>query len=74
MKLGLDTIKGLGDKGNDKDAVLEALFATKDRDSALGTYSFDENGDTTLTDYGIYKVGSDGNPTFSKAVKAEGAS
>jgi branched-chain amino acid transport system substrate-binding protein len=73
-KLFLDTIAGLGDKGNDKDAVLEALFATKDRDSALGTYSFDENGDTTLTDYGIYAVGSDGNPTFSKAVKAEGAS
>lgn len=73
-KLFLDTIKGLGDKGSDKDAVLQALFATKDRDSALGTYSFDQNGDTTLTDYGIYKVGSDGNPTFEKAVKAQGAS
>ena len=36
----------------------------------LGTYSFDENGDTTLTDYGIYKVGADGNPTFDTAVKS----
>jgi len=72
MKLGLDTIKGLGDKGNDKSAVLAALFATKDRQSALGTYSFDQNGDTSLTDYGIYKVGSDGNPTFDTAVKAQG--
>ena len=70
MKLGLDTIKGLGDKGTDKSAVLDALFATKDRQSALGTYSFDQNGDTTLTDYGIYKVGSDGNPTFETAVKS----
>jgi branched-chain amino acid transport system substrate-binding protein len=70
MQLFLDTIKGLGDKGTDKSAVLEALFATKDRDSALGTYSFDENGDTTLTDYGIYKVGTDGNPVFDSAVKA----
>ena len=71
MKLGLDTIKGLGDKGNDKSAVLDALFATKNRKSVLGTYSFDKNGDTSLTDYGIYKVGTDGNPTFDHAVKAQ---
>ncbi len=70
MKLGLDTIKGLGDKGNDKAAVLDALFATKDRASVLGTYSFDKNGDTTLTDYGIYKVGPDGNPAFVSAIKS----
>ena len=71
MKLYIDTIKGLGDKGGDKAAVLDALFKTKDRNSALGTYSFDQDGDTSLTDYGIYKVGSDGNPEFSKAVKAQ---
>ena len=71
MKLGLDTIKGLGDKGTDKSAVLDALFATKNRKSVLGTYSFDKNGDTSLTDYGIYKVGPDGNPTFDHAVKAQ---
>jgi branched-chain amino acid transport system substrate-binding protein len=71
MKLGIDTLEGLGDRASDKKAVLEALFNTKDRDSALGTYSFDENGDTSLTDYGIYKVGSNGDPEFSKTVKAE---
>lgn len=27
-----------------------------DRQSVLGTYSIDENGDTTLTDHGIYAV------------------
>jgi branched-chain amino acid transport system substrate-binding protein len=70
-KLFIDTIKGLGDKGNDKSAVLAALFATKDRSSVLGTYSFDKNGDTSLTDYGVYKVGADGNPAFSKAIKAK---
>jgi branched-chain amino acid transport system substrate-binding protein len=69
MKLGLDTVKALGDKGSDKAAVLDALFATKNRKSALGTYSFDKNGDTTLTTYGLYNVGSDGNPTFEKAIK-----
>ena len=55
-----------------REGVLKALFATKDRDSVLGTYSIDENGDTTLTDYGLYKVGSDGNPEFAETIKSEG--
>ncbi len=62
MKLGLDTIAGLGSKGNDKAAVLAALFATTARHSVLGTYGFDKNGDTTLKAYGVWKVGPDGNP------------
>ena len=41
MKLGLDTITGLGAQGNDKAAVLKALFAIKARNSVLGTYGFD---------------------------------
>jgi branched-chain amino acid transport system substrate-binding protein len=68
MKLGLDTIAGLGAKGNDKAAVLAALFATKARQSVLGTYGFDANGDTTLKSYGLYKVGPDGNPVFERSV------
>ena len=56
MKLGLDTIAGLGAQGNSKSAVLKALFATKNRSSVLGTYGFDSNGDTTLKSYGLYKV------------------
>jgi branched-chain amino acid transport system substrate-binding protein len=68
MKLGLDTIAGLGSQGSDKAAVLKALFATKNRKSVLGTYGFDANGDTTLKSYGLYKVGSDGNPVFFKTL------
>jgi len=68
MKLGLDTIKNLGAKGNDKAAILAALFATKARASVLGTYGFDKNGDTTLKSYGLYKVGSNGEPVFVKTL------
>jgi len=68
MKLGLDTIAGLGSKGNDKSAVLAALFGTKSRQSVLGTYGFDSNGDTTLKSYGLYKVGKDGNPLYERTV------
>jgi len=68
MKLVLDTIAGLGANGNNKADVLKALFATTSRSSVLGTYGFDKNGDTTLKAYGLYKVGSDGEPVFYKSV------
>jgi branched-chain amino acid transport system substrate-binding protein len=68
MKLGLDTINKLGAQGNSKSAVLKALFATTGRSSVLGTYGFDKNGDTTLKSYGLYKVGSDGEPVFFKTI------
>ena len=62
MSLALDAIKrsGTGDKAD----VLKALFATKDRQSVLGTYSIDQNGDTTLTDYGAYKVRTGRSPSI----------
>ena len=68
MKLGLDTIAKLGAKGNDRAAILAALFATKGYQGATGTYGFDSNGDTTLKYYGLYKVGSDGNPEYVKSI------
>ena len=34
----------------------QLLENTKGRDSVLGTYDIDENGDTTLTDYGLYTI------------------
>jgi branched-chain amino acid transport system substrate-binding protein len=68
MSLGLDTIKSQGAKGNDKAAVLAALFATKNRNSVLGVYGFDKNGDTTLKSYGLYKVGPNGDPVFVRTV------
>ena len=68
MRLALDAIERSG-CGNKED-IVPALFETKDRPSVLGTYSIDENGDTTLTDYGIYKI-EGGELTFDKTVKAQ---
>ncbi|HVW19024.1 MAG TPA: branched-chain amino acid ABC transporter substrate-binding protein [Solirubrobacteraceae bacterium] len=65
------TLTKLGLKATGKDGkanVLKALFATKNRHSVLGVYSFDKNGDTTLTDYGAYKVVG-GLPTYAKAIR-----
>ena len=49
--------------------MLKAIFATKDRPSVLGTYSIDENGDTTLTDYGVYSI-EGGELQFDQTIKA----
>ena len=68
MRLALDAIER--SKTGEKADIIKALFATKDRTSVLGTYSIDENGDTTLTDYGIYTV-KDGKQVFDKTVKAQ---
>jgi len=67
--LVLEAIENAGDNGRDRAAVVEQIFQIKDRESVLGTYSIDENGDTTLTDYGIYTI-EDGELTFDKTVKA----
>jgi len=69
MSLILDAIKRAGSDGNDRQKVIDQLFSTKDRSSVLGTYSIDKDGDTTLTDYGLYKI-VDGQPTFDKVIKA----
>jgi branched-chain amino acid transport system substrate-binding protein len=68
MKLGLDTVAGLGANGSNKADVLKALFAIHTRSSVLGTYGFDSNGDTTLKSYGLYKVGPTGEPVFYKTL------
>jgi branched-chain amino acid transport system substrate-binding protein len=70
MALALDVLKRAGAKANDRKTVVKELFNTKDRDSIIGTYSIDENGDTTLTDYGLYTV-KDGLPTFDKKIVAK---
>jgi branched-chain amino acid transport system substrate-binding protein len=66
--LALDAIKRAN--SSDRAEILKAIFATKDRSSVLGTYSIDQNGDTTLTDYGVYSV-TGGNLKFDQTIKAK---
>jgi branched-chain amino acid transport system substrate-binding protein len=69
MRLALDAIER--SQTGDKADIVKALFATKDRKSVLGTYSIDENGDTTLTDYGVYTIDG-GELQFDSTIKAKG--
>jgi branched-chain amino acid transport system substrate-binding protein len=65
--LALDAIERSG--SGEKADIKKAIFETKDRASVLGTYSIDENGDTTLTDYGVYSI-KGGELQFDQTIKA----
>jgi branched-chain amino acid transport system substrate-binding protein len=70
MSVVLQAIKDAGDKGSDRQAVIDAFYKIKDRESVLGKYSIDENGDTTLSDYGGNRI-EGGKLTFDKVIKAQ---
>ena len=65
----IEAITNAGENGNDRAAVVEEFFKIENRDSVLGTYSIDENGDTTLSDYGGYRI-EGGELVFDKVIKA----
>jgi branched-chain amino acid transport system substrate-binding protein len=68
-KLALTAIEHAGNKGNDRQAVIDAFFKIHNRDSVFGRYSIDSNGDTTLSTYGGNTV-NDGQLVFDKAIHA----
>jgi branched-chain amino acid transport system substrate-binding protein len=70
MQDALLSIQNAGAKGNDRAEVIKQFFNIKDRDSVLGKYSIDPNGDTTLSDYGGDKV-KGGQLVFDKVIKAQ---
>jgi branched-chain amino acid transport system substrate-binding protein len=66
MALALDSI----DRGGPTRAgALGGLFATRDRDSVIGRYSIDANGDTTTTRFGVYRIVG-GDLRFDRVVDA----
>jgi branched-chain amino acid transport system substrate-binding protein len=64
----VDAIKRAGKK--DRTAIREALMSTKDWDGVLGKWSFDANGDTSLTGMSINQV-KDGKFTYVKSIVAQ---
>jgi branched-chain amino acid transport system substrate-binding protein len=74
MKLLLDSVKTATDNGTKqptRDEVISTIHSTKDRESVLGKYSIDKNGDTSITAYGVYKI-KDGELAFFKQIKGPG--
>jgi len=67
MTVVLDAIRNSGARGNDRDTVIDRVFATKNRNSVLGRYSVQPDGETTLSQYGVDRV-SAGRPVFLRAI------
>jgi branched-chain amino acid transport system substrate-binding protein len=53
---GIESVCAAGGDPTDRASVTKAVLATKDFNGVLGTWSFDANGDTTLTDMTIYQA------------------
>lgn len=67
-KTAIEALRRCGKK--DRRAILEAIAATKDFDGALGVWSFDENGDTSLSTMSGFIV-KDGGFQFVEALSIE---
>jgi branched-chain amino acid transport system substrate-binding protein len=56
MSVALLAIRRAGVRGNDRQAVVSQFFAIRDRDSVIGRYSIEADGETTLSSYGSDRV------------------
>lgn len=70
MNIVLDAIERAGDQGNSRSRVIEEAFDTKVFNGLLGEYEIDDKGDTTLTDYGVYRI-RDGRLQFDRVIRAD---
>ena len=70
MSLLLDAIRRAGGSGGDRERVIRELFETDDFDSVVGTFSIDDNGDTSLRQLSGYRVRNGGLAEPTKLVGA----
>lgn len=68
MKAILAAIEQAGPRGNDRSVVAEQFLNLERRDTVLGDYAIDDNGDTSLRRYGAYRV-SDGRLVFDELLE-----
>ena len=69
MALLLDAIRRAGEQGDVREVVVDEVLESRNRKSAIGTYSIDGNGDTTLDSVSGYRV-SDGVPVAPVSLRA----
>ncbi|MGO9759656.1 MAG: hypothetical protein ACLP1Q_00125, partial [Solirubrobacteraceae bacterium] len=67
MTVVLDAVRDSGARGNDRQTVIDRVFATKNRSSVIGRYSVQADGETTLSQYGVDRV-SAGRAVFLRAL------
>lgn len=68
MSVVLDTIRRAGSAGGSRQTVIDRLLSMRNRDSVLGRYSMQADGETTLSRYGVDRV-LNGLPVFYRAIE-----
>jgi branched-chain amino acid transport system substrate-binding protein len=68
MSLVLNAIKEAGDSADSRERVVEEVLDTTDLDSTVGTFSIDDNGDTSLDRIAGYRVAG-GRPVFAASLR-----
>jgi branched-chain amino acid transport system substrate-binding protein len=66
MNLVLDAVRASGAHADNRHAVIEAVMHTRERNSVIGRYSIEGDGEATLTRYGVDAV-TGGRPVFYRA-------
>jgi branched-chain amino acid transport system substrate-binding protein len=72
MSAVLAAIRRAGKDGNNRGDVIDEMLKTRARSSVLGTYSIDQDGDTSIKSYGSYRV-RDGRLVFLRVLDPLGA-
>lgn len=72
MRTVLDAIRAAGSRGNDRGAVIDALYRLGSRRTALGKISIDRQGDVSTRVYGAYRVRA-GKLVFARVLDPFGA-
>jgi branched-chain amino acid transport system substrate-binding protein len=67
MMLVLNAVRAAGARGDDRQTVIDRVFATRNRNSVIGRYSIEADGETSLSSYAVDRV-SDGRPVFYRAI------
>ena len=71
MSAVLSVLKQAGTSANNRTTVVHDFFAIKNRQSVLGTYSINSNGDTSIAPFVFSRV-QGGKLVASKFVQAQG--
>jgi branched-chain amino acid transport system substrate-binding protein len=71
MSAVLDVIKQAGSAANNRSTIVDGFFAIKNRDSVLGTYTINPNGDTNLAPFVFSRLRA-GKLTPFKFVQVQG--
>lgn len=72
MSATLAAMKRAGKKANDRGKVIDRMLDGRPRSSVIGTYSINEDGDTSVKGYGSYRV-RDGSLVFLRVLDPLGA-